>query len=282
MLSPLVRAEHPWIDPVLARLYDVFPFDLDVPMYLELAAAEGGRVLEAACGSGRLVLPLARAGHEVTGVDQSPHMLALARAKLEAAGEAVAGRCRLVEGDMVSFDLAGAGPGLRAGSRFDLAAIAVKSFGYLQTRLDQAMALERVAAHLRPSGVLVLDLLNPSPAWLSEPPGTLRQDLVEEVPGLGVVTRVECPVSTDLAAQVRVIRSTYEIVDGEGRVTKRLVEWPFRFTYRFEAEHLLERAGFRIEAVCGGYRGEPFTSDSRHLVLVARLGPSGNGASAKA
>lgn len=303
MLSSLVRAAHPWNDPVLARLYDAFPFELDVPMYLELAAAEGGRVLELACGSGRLALPLARAGHEVTGVDQSPHMLALARAKLERAGEEVARRCRLVQGDMVSFDLRssggyghgygagdgdghgdgeGHGPGgstgpSSRGEGFDLAVIAVKSFGYLRTRGEQAMALERIAVHLRPAGVLVLDLLNPTPAWLSVPPGTLRQDLVEEVPGLGVLTRVECPVRTDLAEQVRVIRSTYEIVDGDGRVTKRLVEWPFRFTYRFEAEHLLERAGFRVEAVYGGYRGEPFTSDAEHLVLVARLGPGGNG-----
>src|ERR671917_5397 len=57
-----VRADQPWGDAALARLYDTFPFDADLPLYLELAA-EGGRVLEVACGTGRVLVPLARAGH---------------------------------------------------------------------------------------------------------------------------------------------------------------------------------------------------------------------------
>ncbi|MDP8924845.1 MAG: hypothetical protein M3O34_18495, partial [Chloroflexota bacterium] len=149
--------------------------------------------------------------------------------------------------------------------------IAVKSFAYLIARADQQAALAAVAAHLRPGGLLALDLLHPSPAWLLEPPGSLRQDLVEHVPEQGLtVARTEAVVSTDLAAQVRVIRSAYEIVADGGSVTKRFVEWPYRYTYRFEAEHLLERAGFEIEAIYGGYQREPFTSDSPTLLVLAR------------
>jgi hypothetical protein len=78
-------------------------------------------------------------------------------------------------------------------------------------------------------------------------------------------------VSTDLARQIRVIRSMYEIVeDHTGAVTKRFVEWPFRYTYRFEAEYLLEHAGFTVEAVYGSYTREPFTSDSRMMLFLAR------------
>jgi 2-polyprenyl-3-methyl-5-hydroxy-6-metoxy-1,4-benzoquinol methylase len=79
----LVRADHPWADAQLAQLYDVFPFAGDLPLYLDLAQAEGGRVLEVACGSGRVAVPLARAGHRVVGMDASPHMLALAQARLD-------------------------------------------------------------------------------------------------------------------------------------------------------------------------------------------------------
>ena len=261
-----MRADHPWDDALLARLYDAFPFDADLPLYLELAAAEGGRVLELACGSGRVLVPLAAAGHDVVGVDASPHMLALARAKLAAAGPAVAARARLAQGDMRSFALDG-----NDGAPFDLAIIAVKSFAYLLDPADQLAALSRAAAYLRPGGLLALDLLHPSPAWLLEPPGSLRQDLVQHVPGQGVtVARTEAVVSTDLARQVRVIRSAYEVVAADGSLTKRFVEWPFRYTYRFEAEHLLARAGFRVEAVYGGYQREPFTSESRVLLLLAR------------
>ena len=67
----LVRAGQPWGDAILARLYDAFPFDADVPLYLELASAQGGRVLEVACGTGRVLVPLAQAGFSVTGLDAS-------------------------------------------------------------------------------------------------------------------------------------------------------------------------------------------------------------------
>jgi len=66
-----------------------------------------------------------------------------------------------------------------------------------------------------------------------------------------------------------VIRSAYEVVS-DGQVTKRFVEWPFRYTYRFEAEHLLERAGFDVEAVHGGYDGGAFAADSPVLLLLGR------------
>jgi hypothetical protein len=126
----LVRAAQPWTDPSLARLYDAFPFPEDVPLDLGLASAQGGEVLELACGSGR------------------------ARA----------------------------------------------------------------------------------------------------------------------AAQLRQIRSIYEVIDPKGgTVTKRIVEWPFRWVHRFEAELLLERAGFEVEQVHGGHQGEPFTSRSRVMLLLARV-----------
>src|SRR5205823_6203636 len=143
-------------------------------------------------------------------------------------------------------------------AQYDLALIAVKSLAYLTSRADQQQTLQQVAAHLRPGGLLVLDLLHPAPAWLLEAPGSLRQDLVRHLPERGVtVARTEAVVSTDLATQVGVIRSAYEVVAADGAVTKRFVEWPYRYLYRFEAELLLERAGFAVEALYGGYAGEP-------------------------
>ena len=144
----------------------------------------------------------------------------LARAKLAVAGPAAEAHARLVQGDMRAFQL---------GEPFDLAIIAVKSFAYLTERADQQRLLARVAAHLRPGGLLAIDLMHPAPAWLLEPPGSLRQDLVQHVPAQGItVARTEAVVSTDLAAQVRVIRSAYEIVTADGTITKRFVEWPYR------------------------------------------------------
>src|SRR5919199_3825027 len=98
-----------------------------------------------------------------------------------------------------------------------------------------------------------------------QPPGSLNQDLVQRLPEAGLtLARTETVVSTDLAAQIRVIRSAYELIADDGTLArKRLVEWSYHYTFRFEAELLLERAGFTLEAVYGGYQREPFRSDSR-------------------
>ena len=85
------------------------------------------------------------------------------------------------------------------------------------------------------------------------------------------LSRVETVVSTDLSRQTRVIRSIYEAVDERGQiVAKRFVEWPYRWTHRFEAEHLLARCGFEVEAIYGGYGREAFTADSATMVFLAR------------
>ena len=82
--------DQPWDDADIASLYDAFPFTDDLDFYAGLAGTQGGRVLELGCGSGRILVPLARAGHHVVGVDTSPHMLALACEKLATAGPEVA------------------------------------------------------------------------------------------------------------------------------------------------------------------------------------------------
>jgi SAM-dependent methyltransferase len=260
----LLRLDQPFTDAQVAGLYDALSFDDDVPLYLELAAAEGGRVLEMACGAGRVAVPLARAGHRVVGFDASTNMLSLARQKVAAQTEMEA-RLRLVQADLRTFDLHQHAP-------FDLAILAVKSLAYLTEPDDQLATLERAAAHLRPQGLLAIDFLHPKPEWLARPPGSLYNDVVQHSAEHAItISRVECVLSTDLSRQVRVIRSAYEVIDDQGAViSKRFVEWAYRYTFRFEAEHLLERAGFSIQALYGGYRREPFTSESNAMLFLAR------------
>ena len=256
----LVQAEHPWLDDRLASLYDAFVFEGDLPLYTELARAQGSRVLEVACGSGRVVLPLVLAGFDVVGIDASAPMLAIARRKLEAAGR----QAGLVHADMRTFAL--------DRRDFDLAIVAVKSFAYLTETPDQLQCLRSIHAHLRPGGLLAIDLMHPQPEWVGAVQGSMRDDLLQRVPDQGfTLSRVESVVSTDVAHQIRVVRSIYEVINDHGSVVeKRFVEWPYRWTHRFEAEHLLERTGFAVESVWGGYRREPFTSGSSAMVFGAR------------
>ncbi len=258
----LVRADQPWSDAQLAQLYDVFEFDADLPFYLDLARQQGPRVLEVACGSGRVLVPLVRAGLSLVGIDISPHMLALARAKLDAAP--LDGQAELIQTDMRTFEL--------DQRDFDLAIVPVKSFAYLTEAAEQLQCLASIHAHLRSGGVLAMDLMHPQPEWISAARGSMHDDLLQHVAERGfTLSRVESVVSTDLARQVRVIRSIYEMVEDSGKVLdKRFVEWPYRWVHRFEAEHLLYRAGFEVEGVYGGYQREAFTPESSAMVFVAR------------
>src|SRR5215471_16005556 len=134
----------------------------------------------------------------------APATLSLARAKLQREPE-LHSRARLVHADIRTFDVLDHAP-------FDVAILAVKSFAYLIERADQLACLQRIAEHLRPGGLLSIDFLHPRPEWLSTAAGSMRDDLVQQSSGV-TVSRVESVVSTDLARQVRVIRSAYEIID---------------------------------------------------------------------
>ena len=112
---------------------------------LALAAGlSGRRLLDAACGSGKSFAPMLARGYEVTGVELSPAMLERAAAR-------GGGAARLVEGDLRAFDL---------GETFDLVWCLCDSVNYLLSPEDLAAAIERLAAHLAPGGVLLFDCNN--------------------------------------------------------------------------------------------------------------------------
>lgn len=113
------------------------------------AKGRSRRLLEPACGSGRLALELAQRGWEVCGFDGNAHMTAFARQRVEGAGL----QARLWEDWMQSFALP---KGVKGG--FDLAHCLVSTFKYLHTEADAAECLRRVAAALRPGGIFCLGL----------------------------------------------------------------------------------------------------------------------------
>ena len=141
----------------LAELYDAVYADCaDIAFWQTVVpAVNAGPLLELGCGTGRVLLPLARTGHEVVGIDLSEPMLARGRTKLKEEPPVVRGRVTLLEGDMTSFDL---------GRRFAQIYCAFGSFHHLRTVEEQLACLERCRTHLLPGGTLVLDLINPDPA----------------------------------------------------------------------------------------------------------------------
>jgi SAM-dependent methyltransferase len=216
-----------------ARFYDldVGQVDDDLWMIREFAARTGSPILELACGTGRVLLPLAREGYSVTGVDVSPAMLALARQKL--AAEGLLSRVSLVEQDMRYLDLEG---------RFNLALVALNSFSHLLTLEDQIASLQRIYEHLEPGGLLLLDLFNPDLERLLDFRGHLVLDMM----------------MTDPERDRRLLKF------------RTLFPFRMRYLFRHELELLLRYAGYQLEAIYGSYELDEFDGASDRLLAIAR------------
>jgi len=123
-------------------------------------------VLEVGCGTGRVLIPTARAGVNAVGVDLSAGMLDVCRQKVAAEPVDVQARVELHEDDMRTFDL---------GMRFPLVTLPFRGFQHLLTVDDQRAALQRLRAHVVDGGQMVLDVFNPSlpllgdERWLVQP-----------------------------------------------------------------------------------------------------------------
>src|SRR5215468_967154 len=139
----------------IADLYDhttAYRERPDVLLFVAEAERSGGPVLEIGCGTGRVLVPTARAGIEIVGLDLSEHMLERCRANLASEPEDVRSRVELVRGDMRTFDL---------GRKFRLATIPFRPFQHLTTVEDQLSSLRSIHNALADGGRLILDIFNP-------------------------------------------------------------------------------------------------------------------------
>src|SRR5215210_958388 len=241
-------------DP-LSDLYDLeYTHDYDVPFWLSVAGRETEPIIEWGTGTGRIAAPLAAAGHDVTAVELSGPMVERGEEKCESVG--------WIMGDMRDVGM---------GRRYSLAVCAFNSFLCL-TSVDDALAFLRNARkHLVPGGLLGIEVSAFSPEELVDPPGgpALRHDFTRWLPE-GRLERFSVS-RYDPATQLMEMRLFYERYDASGTLeNRRAHDLTIRIANRDELELMLRLAGFRVEAVYGDFEGEPFTSASDHLIVLAR------------
>ena len=247
----------------LARLYDLDvgeePGDLD--LYLALADRADGPILELAAGSGRLAVPLAAAGHQVTAIDIDPAMLA--RARERAAIEGVpAGRLELVEADLLGLEPSDP-------PRHALAYIALNSLMLLATRDGQRRAISVLAAHLRPRGLAAVDAWVPDAEDLARFDGRVFHEWVREDPATGALVTKSGSALHDASSGTLILTAVFEQAT-QGEAARRWVRQDrLRLISADELAAFAEEAGLRVELIAGGYDLTPLGPGSERAILVA-------------
>ncbi|MBV9545523.1 MAG: class I SAM-dependent methyltransferase [Chloroflexi bacterium] len=242
----------------IARLYDWEhdPFQDDIDVMVGFARRFGGPVLELACGTGRLLAPLAQAGLDVTGVDSSPAMLERARSRLEQHGL----RANLYEQRVEA---------LRLDRSFRSILFGLDSFGLLVKRSEQLRALEVIRQHATHDARLVLDVSNGNLRGANEPAEELLHDLTAPDPETGRPITKFALRRPRASEQLDDLLLFYDEQDERGYLRRTSVELRLRWFTRNELELLLEAAGWRVEEVYGDYDLEPFGPNSPRLLIVA-------------
>lgn len=226
-----------------------FAFDLE--FYKKWCGKNPGPVLELCCGTGRLTLPLKKAGIDIMGLDFSDSMLE--RAKKKAADERL--DIELVQGDMRTFKL---------GKKFSTIFIPFNSLQNTYTISDVALVLQNVRDHLAPDGLFLFDLFNPSIHMMVE-----REKKEMEAfrfhldDGQPIVVHERC--NYDSASQVNRVKWTFTI--GEEEFVEQL---DMRCFFPLEMDALLRYNNWDILEKFGSFDEERFHSKSSKMIYVCR------------
>lgn len=254
---------HPFMDEyryegLVAQVYDLwFPPGAeyeDEHFYRSAVEMGEGPALEVACGTGRLLVPLLQAGLDVEGTDISPDMLAICKAKAEAAGL----RPRLHAGAMQTMDL---------GKKFRTIIIPYCSFQLLLNRDDAMAALARFHKHLEPGGKLYISNYTPWDDLHAEKTWYVRR--VAQRPADGATVLMHEATSCNRIEQIQTDWIKYEVYL-HGRLEESQMRcMKMRWYFPHEFEMMAKAAGFGSFAAYGDYTFEPLNDDHDSAVYCA-------------
>jgi SAM-dependent methyltransferase len=235
-------------------LYDaLLPVRTHLPYYAELAARASGDVLELACGTGQLTVPLAGAGVPIAGLDLSEPMLSAAKERAAAAKVFV----EHLLGDMRNFDL---------GRQFALIFIARNSLLHLHSTEDILAAFAMVRRHLAPGGMFAFDIFNSNVGLLARPANQRFPVMQVETEAFGTLS-VEETCDYDVATQVN---NACWYISAPGRPNAWVLPLALRSIFPQELPLLLTAGGFHLKTRFGDLDNRPFDSSSRSQVCLCQ------------
>ena len=240
----------------VARRYDRTVAGMFAPEVLEptveclASLAEGGAVLEFAVGTGRVALPLAARGLDVSGIELSADMLAELH---RAPGGATV---RTVEGDMATTRVEG---------EFTLVYLVFNTITNLTTQDEQVACFENAARHLAPGGRFVIE--NGVPGLRRLPPGAVGVPFAVDDDYVGIDDFID-------RTHLQISRSRHFRRTADGTFAEFTA--PFRYVWPSELDLMARIAGLTLEHRWAGWDRAPFTGDSASHVSVWRRPPAGD------
>ncbi len=251
-----------------AEFYDLVHEGLpgEAEFYVGHAVRTGGKALEIGCGTGRIAIPMAMMGLDVTGVDNSEAMLARCRAKKRAIGR-TNGKLTLVCADMRSFDL---------GCQFDFVAMAYRTFMHALTPQDQIRCLRTIRKHMKDDGLFVMNTWRPARKLLQSladvsPRSPLKE--IERYPlsHAGQTVVHYHAVRCNMPWQLLIERHRLDVVDHAGQVINQIrLPMTRRWSTVEEIRRLIEQAGLRVEALFGDFECNPCRGHATEMVWIIR------------
>jgi SAM-dependent methyltransferase len=235
-----------------ANVYDGMNTDLsDLKFYKKwLPKNKKARILELCCGTGRLTLPIAKEGYNISGVDITSSMLEQAKIKASEAGLAV----EFIEADIRTLDLS---------EKFDMIFIPFNSIHHLYKNEDLFQAFNVVKKHLKKDGLFLLDCYNPNIRYITENEKEQKQ-IAEYITKDGRNISIKQNMRYENKTQINRIEWHYYI-NGEFNSIQNL---DMRLYFPQELDSYLEWNGFKIINKFGGFEEDEFNDSSEKQIFV--------------
>jgi len=243
--------------------YAAVPELVDLPFYLDLAKKIGGPVLEMGCGTGRVLLPIARAGIAIHGLDSSPAMLQILRDHIAREPADIQRRIVIHEGDMRTF---------RGQQKYPLVTIPFRPMQHMYTVPDQVHALKTAAFHLQSNGILAFDVFFPKLASIHAGIGEERLEIewpVVSHPGRAV-RRYFRKESVDKVNQNFSATFIYRIYDGDVMVSEETAPLKMAYYTYPQLRALFLLAGLEPVEEYGSLTKAPLDNNATDMTFLLR------------
>ena len=229
----------------------------DKPMWLRMASAEPGPILDVGCATGRILIPLAEAGYDIDGIDPSEDALAICREKLAACNLKADVACQLMQT-------------LDRRRRYQLIIVPCGTIQIVRERDAQQEAFRRFYEHLLPGGLLLLTLYNYGKGEDESSRGAWKIRSRRAQPDGTELEKAAIIHGWNLLEQTIQQQVRYRRYQGETVLEEQICEADERWYYVHEMTLMLECAGFAVERVCGNYTEEPARQENFVFTFHAR------------